>query len=245
MSIFKKTGFPTAWFIIASFSALVTLPILFIYLSLSLASNVSNEPIRAASHSGNYQTSADPLITKVPSAKDLIRTPLIGKNDPSLGPDKAPVTIVEYSDYQCKFCQDQENILKQLMNEYKDKIRLIWKDYPESNNYSSSWRPNIASRCAGEQGKFWPYHDLLFSDNEKLDQQKAVDLAGGLQLDKNKFSDCLNSADIIKRIKANIEEANALDITGVPFIFINNLEAMGAISYEDLKKMVEMEINKN
>lgn len=244
MTIFKKTVFPTKIFIIASLSALILLPVLLIIFKLSLS---DNPPVEQPKTYNNFQkiNTDDPFITKIPGIKDMIKKPLTDRDDPDLGNKNAPVTIVEYSDYQCKFCQNQEAILRQVVNEYKDNVRLIWKDYPADDDYSPSWLPGMAARCALEQNKFWEYHDMLFQNSANTTMAKLLNIANSLKLDKNKFSACLDGIDARTQIKNNIIEANALDITGVPFIYVNEQEIMGEVSYEELKEMVENEIKKN
>lgn len=244
MSIFKKTPFPTNVFIFASLAALIALPIVFMFFSLLVIDDTKTDLINLYQNSSPKLDSTDPFITKVPSLKDIIKQPVISENDPSFGPKDAAVAIVEYSDYQCKFCQKQEAVLKQIAEKYPNEVRIIWKDYPADSVYSSSWLPGIAARCAYEQSKFWEYHAQLFTADKNSTKDDFLNLAGRFGLAKNRFSDCYDSADIKRQIKNNILEADALDITGVPFIYVNNQEIMGEIGYEDLEKIVADELNK-
>lgn len=159
-----------------------------------------------------------------------------------MGAENAPVVIVEFSDFTCSFCQLEETRLKQIINLYKDKIRLIWKDYPENDTNSISYEAAKAARCASKQNNFWPYHDLLFLNSKKLNQTKFIELAKELNLDEEKFKECLVSKEINDYIKQNVNEADALEITGVPFIYVNDQEVMGEVNLEELKKMVELEL---
>ncbi|MFH1662120.1 MAG: thioredoxin domain-containing protein, partial [Candidatus Falkowbacteria bacterium] len=200
---FKKPNFPTKLFVASSLAVFFLFFALFIILNFYLANNSKNEKKLNEKDHYNYENfydTSDPFITKVPSLKDLLTGPIISESDPSLGNTDAPIVIVEFSDFECEFCHTQEKNLKKLIEKYPDKIRLIWKDYPDDNSFASA----VAGRCANEQNKFWEYHDLLFNSKNYLE------LAEKLNLDLTKFSKCLNNEDIEILIKKNINEANAL-----------------------------------
>lgn len=121
---------------------------------------------------------------------------------------------------------------------------LIWKDYPINNVLAPSYQSAIAARCAEEQSEFWPYHDILFEESHNLNKQTFMEIAEELNLNEKKFEKCLDSDEIKNLINDNIIEANALDINGIPFIFINKQEIMGEISLDELKKIIESELDK-
>lgn len=190
----------------------------------------------------NYQSS-DPLITRNPSLSDMLGGPIISIRDPSMGDKYAAVTIVEYSDFVCQFCQIEEQHLKELVAKNKYKVRLIWKDYPESDEDSDSFRAAVAARCAQAQNEFWRYHDLLYEFNN-FDTLTLKQIAELLELDINNFTSCLDSEEAIELVRDNIKEANALRINGVPFIYINDQSVLGAASYDELEEIVQAELAK-
>jgi len=185
----------------------------------------------------------DPYITRNPNLRDILAGPIISVADPIMGDERAPVVIVEYSDFICEYCAEQEQLLKKIVSDYKYKVRLIWKDYPELDQDSASYQAAIAGRCAQEQEQFWPYHDLLYEYHDRLNLETFIEIAEILKLDVKEFSACLLSDEIKNLIEDNIAEANALDITGIPFVYVNSQEIMGRIEYDDLKKIVEIELN--
>ena len=188
---------------------------------------------------------SDELLTRVPNLSDMLAGPIISFSDPNQGDKYARVIMVEYSDFKCDFCQKQEQELKKILDKYRDQVRLIWKDYPETDESSESFQAAIAGRCANEQGKFWEYHDFLFEYNDTLNEDTFIKLAEFAQLNIKDFKDCLqNDEEVITQIKDNAKEANALGITGIPFIYINSQEIMGQSSYEDLESIVETELNR-
>jgi protein-disulfide isomerase len=247
INLFKKPKLPITLFIAASLAALVLLPIFFLSLKSMLSVRKENNTPRnnylPYGEKKEYDTS-DPFITKVPQLKDIITKPIVNGDDPAIGNENAPITIVEFSDFECEFCQKQERILKQTMENFGDKVRLIWKDYPEREFSSPSFQAALAARCAGEQNEFWPYHDLLFNKNGDFSKEIFIDLAKKLKLKLDEFKKCLGDNNIGSLIQNNIEEADALNITGVPFIYVNDEEIMGEVSYEELKKIVESELKK-
>lgn len=248
LKFLKQKKFPTIPFMVASLATFILLG-LFIIIINSLLLPYSQEPVTKAQSSShdkyylnNNYSEGDELITKVPSLKDMLAGPIISNIDPSLGPLDAPITIVYFADFECSFCQKQEQVLKQIMDQYNSKVRLIWKDYPRYNPDSASYQAAIAARCAQEQNKFWPYHDLLYQNNQNLEQDKFLNLATELNLNSSQFERCLKSAAIQGLINDNITEANALDINGIPFIYINDQEVMGQITIEELKRIVDIEL---
>lgn len=236
---------PDGLFVFISLAALILLPIYFIILKSMLSpNNHANYALQKSTTKTSQIDTSDPYITKVPSLKDLIKGPIINGVDPSIGSEDAFVTIVEYSDFQCSYCRNQEKTINQILNEFKDKIRFIWKDYPENNINSSSFQAAIAARCADKQNKFWPYHDLLFENNTNLNKGVFIELAEKLNLNTKNFKKCLESEEAASFIYNNIKEANALDINGVPFIYINKQEIIGETNFEELKDIIEKEIKK-
>lgn len=246
--IFKKKKFPAKAFVMLSIISLFLVFFLYTFFVLIFWYSGANGDREVSSVPNQYYLNDkfvenDPLITSVPTLKDMIRGPIISKNDPSLGAENAKVNIVEFSDYQCQFCQKQEGILREVAKEYGDKVKLIWKDFPEQNVDSLSFRAAIAGRCAFKQDKFWEYHDLIYKEND-LNKNKFIDLANQVKLNIDDFQNCLKNNEIIKTINDNISEAAALNITGVPFIYINDQEVMGEINRENLKQLIDIELNK-
>jgi predicted DsbA family dithiol-disulfide isomerase len=241
MKILKNKKFSTKVFVAISLGSFI---LLFFFLS-SLSLKYSQINFSAGNrHSIGWQKTGDPFITKNPNLEAVLKGPIMNEIDPSLGSAKAPVTITYFADYECHYCQQQELSLKKLLEKYRDKVRLVWKDYPESNSDSKSYLAAVAGRCAEEQGKFWSYQDSIYDNENNFSQDLAVSLAEKLGLRKSSFSDCLQDAEIYKLVKDNIIEARALDIKGVPFIFINNQEIMGETEMMDLEKIIESELNK-
>ncbi len=145
---------------------------------------------------------------------------------PSLGPSKAPVTIVEFADYQDPYSGLSETTLKQIRDTYGDKVRVVFADFP-SPKLPNAMDAARATRCAGEQGKFWEFHDALFADQTKLVVKDLKATAAKLKLDTAKFDDCLDKHKYDSGIEKDIAEGKSLGIDGTPVFYINGRPVLG------------------
>jgi protein-disulfide isomerase len=156
------------------------------------------------------------------------------------GPKNAPVTLVEFADYECPYCQKITPELQKLEKEYPDRLAVVYKDFPLPMHHTSE-KAAEAARCAGEQGKFWEYHDVLFySKLLQISDLKAH--ARVLKLDGDRFDKCLDDGAETAPVKKNLEEARQLGLTGTPSFFVNGHFFSGAADYNVLKEMVEMQL---
>lgn len=187
---------------------------------------------------------SDPYITRNPNLADLLTGPIIDPRDPWLGDKYAKVNLVLFSDYTCDYCAVQEQAIKKLFENYKHYIKVIWKDYPESNEDSLSFQAARAGQCAARQEKFWPYHDFLFEYNDELGEEKYLEIAKKLDLNQRDFKKCLSDKEVDEKIYSNIEEANMLEITGIPFLYVGTQQVMGEIKYSELERLVKLELER-
>ncbi len=167
----------------------------------------------------------------------------IGKDDPVYGPDNAPLTIVEFSDYQCPACRKNHEVVRELKQAYKDRIRWVFKDLPMPGH---KWARGaaLAARCAAEQGKFWQYQDLLFSSQEELSPDRLAHLATELGLQMEPFSQCLNAAKFQAQLEKDIEEAKKFGLNTTPTLVINNRLVSGAPPPDRFKQIIDEELQK-
>lgn len=243
----KKEKFSTPLFIGLSLLALFLLFITrlsFVEMFIADPSVVKNIPADKIYLNEDYEDSKDPFLTKKPDLKDMLAGPIISGNDPVFGNEKAPVALVVFSDFQCEVCHGQEEVFGKIIEKYGDKVKLVWKDYPDKESGSVSFQASLAGRCANEQGGFWDYHNLLFDNKDKLNQDLFVELARKMKLDGDEFENCLKNEKYKQQIVDNLSEANALEINGVPFIYINDQEVMGEINFDDLSELIEGELKK-
>lgn len=185
----------------------------------------------------------DPLITKAPERQKAI-APSITFIDPQLGPANAPITFVEYSDFQCPYCAQVQPIIKQILEKYPGKIKLVWKNLPIKQLHPTAELTAQAALCAGEQDKFWQYHDLLFANQEYFTSEILTGFAKQLDLDISGFSVCLSSGKMSPRVGKTLQEAADLNIDSTPHFYINNQEISGADELENFERVIEIELNK-
>lgn len=151
-------------------------------------------------------------------------------DDPSIGPADAPITIVEFSDYQCPYCKKwHDEIFPRIMKTYPDQIRFVYRDFPLDGH-------------AGAQGKYWEYHAALFSDQYSLDEAGFKKYASDLKLDETKFAECLASNQYEKEWQADYQFAAKLGVQSTPTFFINGLAVIGAQPFEAFKQVIDQEL---
>ena len=158
------------------------------------------------------------------------------------GPQNASITIIEFSDFSCPYCQSSYAGLKAIREKYPERVRIVYRDFPLHDN---SIFLALSARCAGEQGKFWEMHDTFFENQEKfnsnLEEVKLVmpDIAAALGLDVPSFNYCLTNQKQFAQIEQDFNDANYLQVEGTPTWFINNTTRItGSLSAEKLEELV-------
>ncbi|MBS3092685.1 thioredoxin domain-containing protein [Candidatus Pacearchaeota archaeon] len=170
-------------------------------------------------------------------------------DDPALGNANAPVTIIEFSDYQCPFCERfYTNTLPQLKTEYINtgKVKLIYRDFPLSSIHPQAEEAAEAAECAGEQGDnfYWKMHDKLFENQNALDTDSLKKYAQQIGLDTSKFNTCLDSGAMAEEIAKDLADGTSYGVQGTPAFFINGQEISGAQPFESFKQIIDAELSK-
>lgn len=140
---------------------------------------------------------------------------------PYKGPKKAPVTIAVFSDYQCPYCARLETILERLLEQYPNKVRLVFKNYPITAIHPVAYQAAIAALAADAQGKFWEFHNNLFANQKALSETKIEEIAKEVGLDMEKFRRQMHDPSIQGLIARDIEEGKKAGVEVVPTVFIN------------------------
>lgn len=148
-------------------------------------------------------------------------------HDPSRGPADAPITIVEFSEYQCPFCGRVTPTLKALEQKYAGKVRLVFKDFPLANHLQAP-KAAEAAHCAGDQGKYWELHDRLFSNQQQLQLADLKKYAGAVGLDQAKFDQCLDSGKHAANVQADVDLGSQMGVQSTPTLYINGRIVTGA-----------------
>ncbi len=157
------------------------------------------------------------------------------------GPVDAPVTLVEFSDFQCPFCKRVQPTLEGLFEEYEGKIAWVYKDLPLTSIHPDAVGAAEAARCAGDQGKFWEYRDALFAES-RVTKQVHPKIVEALELDTAAFDECVSSKKYTAAVQADEEEARGLGITGTPAFLVNGILLSGAQPKEAFARIIDAAI---
>jgi protein-disulfide isomerase len=160
---------------------------------------------------------------------------------PSRGGADAPVTIVEFSDFECPFCGHAVETLRQVEKSYGDKVRIVFRDYPLFSHRTAK-RAAEAAHCADEQGKFWEMHDQLFSKGGPLSDGDLYRFASQAGTDRQKFDACLTSGKYKEAWKPSQDEGNRVGVTSTPSFFINGRLIVGAAGLDAFSKIIDEEL---
>lgn len=170
------------------------------------------------------------------------RYPLTVTGSHFKGAEKALVTIVKFEDFECPFCNQVQPTLNEVLKRYEGKIRIVHKDLPLEAIHPQAQLAAEGARCAGDQGKFWEYHDALYANAPKLAQGDLKTYAKQLGLDSGKFDQCLTGGRHKAAVRKDLEEGAKLGLTGTPTFFINGREISGALPVESFAAIIDEEL---
>jgi len=158
---------------------------------------------------------------------------------PVRGSRNAPVMIVEFADYQCPYCQQMHPELKILQQELAGKVAVAFKDFPLAM-HANAEKAAEAARCAGEQGKYWDFHDTLFHNSDNLEVAQIKQYARDLKLNQSNFEACLDSGKEAAAVQKDQAQGKQLGVRATPSFFFNGRLFTGAMDYYTLRSLVEM-----
>ncbi len=189
---------------------------------------------------GELRTAAS-VATSLPYP-ELPRTEIaIGKDDLSVGPAGAKVTVVEFAEYPCPYCGMAASTVKELLAAYEGKVRFVWKDFPLPS-HERAVPAAVAARCAAKQGKWESYHEALWADQRALADADLTRRAESLGLDLEAFAACQADPAVAALVAAKAAEGQALGVNSTPTFFINGIELAGALPLERFKAIVDAEL---
>lgn len=178
-------------------------------------------------------------------------------DDPIIGDPDAPITIIEFSDFQCPYCaRFHAQTLPLLLDEYINpgKVKLVFRDFPIQSIHPNALAASVAAECANAQGKFKEMHDTLFDNQNQWNKQETVDVlslfsqyATEIQLDQETFDSCLTNGEPIEEIKNDLDDGREYGVSGTPGFFVGNdqigfVELKGAQPYESFKKVIDAQL---
>jgi protein-disulfide isomerase len=175
-------------------------------------------------------------------APPVFRVDVSTDGAPSRGPATAPVTVVEFQDFHCPFCKRVQPTLDQLVARYGERIRLVYRDFPIDQLHPQAHKAHEAARCAHVQGKFWPYHDLLYAKAPKAGPEELTTYARQAGLDVGAFERCLTSGSQRAAVQKDVDEGVRAGVTGTPAFFINGRLLSGAQPLESFVRLIDEEL---
>lgn len=157
---------------------------------------------------------------------------------PRKGPEEAPVTIVEFADFECPHCRKAAGLMDEIVEEYDGKVAHYFKFFPLSSRGNSQLAAKAAA-AAQLQGKFWPMHDLIFENQRSLSRDKIMGFARRIGLNFQKFKKDLQSKEVTQMVANAKQEGNQAGVRGTPAIYVNGREYMGAVTKQGLEESIE------
>lgn len=160
----------------------------------------------------------------------------------SRGPGDAPVTIVEFGDYECPFCHHFEPTLESVIKQYSHQVRFVFRNFPLTQIHPHAMHAAEAAVCAEQQGKFWPMHDAIYADSAPLSDSSLRALATQVGLDSQKFEQCVRSEVTAKSINADLQAGENLGVESTPTLFVDGRYINGDVPREQLVSVIEEEL---
>jgi len=195
-----------------------------------------NSPVVAAQAGGPV---VEAPVTEEPQ---FVRYDVSSDGFPSIGPEDAPIVIVEFSDYQCPFCRRwHEEVYASLLNSYPGKIRLVYRHLPLTSIHPDAFPAAEAAMCAGEQNAYWPFHEKLFSD-DALGSSVYSQYAEDLDLNLATFETCIAERKYQEAVQTDLDFAVNLGVRSTPTFFINGLAIVGAQPLDIFKQVIDKEL---
>lgn len=191
----------------------------------------------------NYRTAISKLkeASRIEIRLEEPRLPSVsGGDSPSIGVKEAAVTIIEFSDFQCPYCRESHGILKHLLQDYRNEVRLVFKHLP-LDIHAEAFTSARAAFCAGAQGLFWQYHDALFTA-PALSSEGFSRAAADLGLSLPRFKACVGSEASSAAVRKDMREAQQMGINSTPTFIVNGKLLRGAIGFEEFKAVIEREL---
>ena len=173
-----------------------------------------------------------------PNGQAVGNTAGIEDDDPFKGGVNAPVTIVQFSDFQCPACAAAAPTVKRIAEAYGDKVKIVYRDFPLINTHPFAQKAAEAAECADEQGKFWEMHDVLFQNQQSLGVPALKQYAVELDLNQEQFNSCLDSSKYAAEVASDESAGISLGVRGTPTFFINGVRYSN-MSFEQFKAVID------
>jgi protein-disulfide isomerase len=229
--LFFIAGFVVAWIVFSTNTNFVL-------------SNIRADISNTVSSAVSSALANAPGIAMQPTETPVPRQDVKFDNAPTWGPDNAKVTIVEFTDFQCPFCESFYTDTYQLVKQrYGDKVRFAFRHFPIPSLHPDAERASLAAECAREQGKFWDYHDTLFTNQKDLSRDALIKYAGQVKVsDTQQFTTCLDTQKYLSKVEDDIKAGIGYSVTGTPTFFVNGNILVGAQPFRVISAFIDREI---
>ncbi|MFA6473439.1 MAG: thioredoxin domain-containing protein [Patescibacteria group bacterium] len=158
------------------------------------------------------------------------------------GNKNAKVTLVEFSDFECPFCGRFNPTVDQVLKDYKDDVRVVFKHYPLTTIHPQAQKAAEAAECAGAQGKFWEMHDKMFTNQATLSLENMKKWAKEVGVKESTFNTCLDKGEMASKVSEDVQVANGLGVSGTPTSFVNGIEVSGAQTFDYVKSIIDQQL---
>jgi protein-disulfide isomerase len=193
--------------------------------------------------SGAAAQAGGPVVeAPVTEEPQFVRYDVASEGFPSIGPEDAPITIIEFSDYQCPYCRRwHQEVYQPLLAAYPGQIRLVYRQLPLTSIHPDAFPAAEAAMCAGDQNAYWPFHDKLFG-GDSLGKDVYVQYAQDLGLDLSAFESCIADHKYLDTVQSDLDFAVNLGVSSTPTFFINGLAIVGAQPLNVFKQVIDKEL---
>jgi protein-disulfide isomerase len=171
---------------------------------------------------------------------DELAAPVDPERDHVRGPDEAPVTLVEYGDYECPYCGSAEGTVRELLQSFSEELRYVFRHLPLVDVHPHAELAAEAAEAAGAQGRFWEMHDLLFANQKALEPADLRSRAAQLELDVDRFWDEVRSRAHARRVTEDVRSADESGVAGTPTFFVNGRRHQGAYDTQTLTAAIRL-----
>lgn len=165
------------------------------------------------------------------------------RNSPIYGDPKAPVQIIEFTDFECHFCGQVQPALQEALKTYPTQVNLVFKNFPLSM-HRHAHAAHMAAMCAHEQGKFWEYRNTLFQNQQALQRGDLLSYAKNLNLNSESFETCLDEEKYASQIEEDQKEGMRAGVMGTPMFFVNGEMLSGAVPFSMFRQIIENKLAK-
>ena len=172
---------------------------------------------------------------------DKARVEVSADDDPFLGPEKAPITIIQFAEFECPYCGKAGESIDQVMKEYEGKVKMVYRDFPLSF-HQRAIPAAVAANCAGEQNKYWEMHGLLMGNQRALSDSDLTAHATKLELDLDKWNECRKDPKQAEEVNKDFQDGQSVGVTGTPAFFVNGVMLSGAVPFAQFKEIIDREL---